>query len=122
MTAQNETATGTRVQPLVIKQVKVMPQTDRPTYGKVRVYFWPEGETVVENAVHGRWTRPHRLYRRHLPAVYQAAGIPQGVKANWNQRAGCECGCSPGFILEHRATFDVHVTVAWTGPATDPAQ
>ena len=77
-------------------------------YSKSRVYFLPD-ETIGEN-LENRRGRPYNEYRKMLPKVFKKAGIPE-VKANWRQTAGCSCGCSPGFILEHEGV-DIFVDIA----------
>lgn len=61
-----------------------------------RVYLWPEGEGVLDNFVN-RWSRPTTLYRKVAKAVLADLGIEGSLR--WDQRAGCSCGCSPGFVL-----------------------
>lgn len=73
---------------------------------KARVYFFVEDETVVDNMMKRR-SRPYKEYRKMLPTVLSMAGCsnPEEVaeSARWSQKAGCSCGCSPGFILNGRA-------------------
>lgn len=78
-------------------------------YGKVRLYFYPESETVMENFLGGRFSRPRDILR---PLVRQALvmATEQGMslklagekwpKFSWSQKAGCRCPCSPGFIMQ----------------------
>ncbi len=96
----------------------------KSTSAKPRVYFWPEGETVLNNMVN-RTSRPYKLYREFLPAVLSLASKLSGhagitdARANWSKHAGCTmCPCSPGFILSEVRDFgfDIHVTL--TGPAS----
>jgi len=64
---------------------------------KARIYVSPEGETVLENLMGGRYTRPYAAYRALvLPLIHELYG--QDIKLVWSQRAGCSCRCSPGFI------------------------
>jgi hypothetical protein len=84
---------------------------------KTRVFFFPRGETIMENFLSGRFNRPYDLYRMLLPEVYRRsglyiAGMMPSVKAYWSQRAGCSCPCSPGFIIDFVAGYDVFVTVS----------
>jgi len=85
---------------------------------KVRVYVWPVGENVLAN-VRNRRSRPYTDYRKLLPEILQEAGVIEkgdAFKASWRQTAGCNCGCSPGFILDGHWGFDVHVDVAYATP------
>lgn len=71
---------------------------------KARIYVWPKGESVLEN-LQNRRSRPIRTYRQALlPALAIETGIPMkelDPSLKWSQKAGCKCGCSPGFILNH---------------------
>ena len=91
---------------LRIKEVKVRKSEKAQ---RTRVYFFLEGETMLENLFH-RHNRPYREYRKLLKEVFAIAGITP-EKANWNQYAGCSCGCSPGFILTGDNNKDIFVTI-----------
>jgi hypothetical protein len=94
-------------------------RTDRATR-KPRVYFWAEGEPVLQNLIFRR-ARPSKLYRALLPEALAQLLADKSLrdvealvmaKATWSQRAGCSCGCSPGFVLDAvDVGYDVHVTV-----------
>lgn len=62
-----------------------------------RVYFWHEGESILEN-FGNRVARPTDVYRKFLPEVSKALGLPEDTPYRWSQYAGCSCPCSPGFI------------------------
>lgn len=93
----------------------------RPT--ATRIYFWPE-ESALEN-LENRRTRPYTTYKEFIPGVLEKAQMGpfrffHDVTARWSQKAGCGCGCSPGFILDGRlvprdindfGTYDIHVTI-----------
>lgn len=84
-------------------------KTRRPH--KVRMFFWPENETVLENLFEGRHNRPHAELKKLIPEALKAAKIEGEVtKAVWSQYAGCRCPCSPGFILDFHGPFDISVT------------
>lgn len=86
-------------------------------YGKVKVFLHPENESVMENYLDGRFTRPKELLRTILweavaEAVRQGAkfsGDLDNPKATWSQKAGCQCSCSPGFITNLMGYEDVFV-------------
>lgn len=82
---------------------------------KSRMYVWVEGENILEN-LENRHSRPTQVYRELLAPVFQMLGVE---KARWSQKAGCSCGCSPGFILDRKVFIDekyngndVHITIA----------
>ncbi len=79
---------------------------------KPRVYLWPEDESVMDNFFR-RWARPVKAYREVMPAVLKKAGLEDTVKFRWSQKAGCSCGCSPGFILQMSkySNFDIHADI-----------
>jgi hypothetical protein len=88
-----------------VESVKLVPENIRTgrrrVSHKTRIYFWPKGETIMDNLFNRR-SRPFNEYRKLLPAVFAAAGVEDTsrLSARWSQRAGCGCGCSPGFIVE----------------------
>jgi hypothetical protein len=86
-------------------------RTDRTT--KPRVYVWPS-ETVLEQLLNRR-ARPVSEYRKNiLPEVLKYLNLPADTKVRWSQNAGCQCGCSPGFILNTTSRTDLHVYLGET--------
>lgn len=78
-----------------------------------RVYVWPVGETILEN-LQNRRNRPVADYRRVVTKELRDAGLHGELK--WSQKAGCGCGCSPGFVYEapiyvDERPCDIHVHV-----------
>ena len=48
------------------------------------------------------WRRnnPFKDYREQvLPKAFPLLGLPADTKVRWSQKAGCSCGCSPGFVI-----------------------
>ena len=85
---------------------------------KPRIYVWLASETVGESLA-GRFQRDKRTYRAFAKAVLAELGIAD-AKFHWSQKAGCSCGCSPGFVLmstdrltEEGSTTaaDLHITL-----------
>jgi hypothetical protein len=78
------------------------------------VYFHKKDESILTNLFQ-RHYRPHQEYQKLLPQVYKQLSFPSGVEADWNQYAGCDCPCSPGFLLTFPDDFsyqqDIVVTV-----------
>ncbi len=70
--------------------------------GRVLAYVWPVGETIMENFVIGRRNRPYQDWRPLVQEFLVDLGLPEDIKLNWSQRAGCFCGCSPAFIVNRR--------------------
>lgn len=103
---------------LSIKSITLKPKSgasSKPNfYHRPRIYIGPDGETVMENLVKGRHTRPYTLYKKEvLPLLFRKLGLDaSSIKAGWSQKAGCSCPCSPGFIVKTGdIPFDIHVTV-----------
>lgn len=88
------------------------------------IYVWIEGENVLEN-LQNRRSRPSKAYKKFvLPLGLKEAGYSDEAakeiikKAYWSQRAGCSCGCSPGFLtkglkmgrldINFKATLEIH--------------
>lgn len=63
-----------------------------------RIYVFPKGETLFDNIVNRR-NRPTDMYRQIV-----MENIPDISNKNirWSQKAGCDCGCSPGFITKRK--------------------
>lgn len=108
-----------RILAMYIKSVMLRPKSgasSKPNatdfYHRPRIYVRPDGETVMENFMEGRHTRPYTLYKQELlPALFRLLGL-RDIKVGWSQNAGCSCSCSPGFIVkEGNVPFDIHVTV-----------
>ena len=86
-----------------------------------RLYFSPRGETVMENFLGGRHTRPYGAFRPFVMKAMAMAAAQgavmrmdgeQAPKAAWRQRAGCSCPCSPGFVLTN-VTGDHNIYVQY---------
>ena len=67
---------------------------------KMRVYLFPHGETLEEN-LERRRNRDVKLWRKIALQVMEKFGY-HNVQMIFSQYAGCQCGCSPGFIVEER--------------------
>ena len=79
-----------------------MTVTGKPV--RTRVYVFLEGESVLEDLVNRR-SRPHNLYKKEiLPALAEKFPLfPE--KLSWSQKAGCACGCSPGFVAASGSSY-----------------
>lgn len=77
---------------------------------RARMYFHTVGETILENLMERR-NRPTELYRGVMAQVLAQAGLHPDTKVFWSQKAGCGCGCSPGFVIKDHSRFDVWVDV-----------
>lgn len=91
----------------------------RDFWKKPIIYFAYKDESIFEN-FGNRAARPVDLYRKVIPEVLKAVDLPETTKVNWSQKAGCSCGCSPGFIVQTPAHFDIWVTVG--GPKREQSE
>jgi hypothetical protein len=92
--------------------------------------IWEEGESVLDN-LENRHFRPYNFYRQLAPEIssfikhdpkcqkfIKDAGAEYWFvetdylnKMKWSQRAGCRCGCSPGFKLQSLWYYNIGVTI-----------
>ena len=94
----------------------------RPAQGRAVIYVSVDSETILDDFAN-RHSRPYQLMR---PLVEQALrdANKQFKSLRWSQKAGCRCGCSPGFIVkgEYGNVRGYH---AWAtfgdAPSTNPA-
>lgn len=77
-----------------------------------RMYVDVAGENLAENLAF-RMHRPVDVYKAMLPEVRKMVEGLENATFRWNQRAGCSCPCSPGFVVTgssiHQA--DIFVTI-----------
>lgn len=89
-----------------------------------RITVFHEGESVGAQFALRR-SRPQHVYRTLVPRIVEkanallaAGGHPEiqpGYQADWSQKAGCWCGCSPGFIVSKSPAahgFQIMATVS----------
>ena len=112
-----------------VTNVSVKMQDGR-RHSRTRVYFFPKGENVLENLMH-RFSRPSKAYKQLLVEVLEKANLPyitdikaMAKKTVWSQRAGCQCGCSPGFVINGGWSYgrDIFVDVEGDDALVDPAK
>jgi hypothetical protein len=78
-----------------------------------KIYFNIKCETVFENLTNRR-TRPYNEFRKFIPSILESLALDIDPKNfRWSQKAGCDCGCSPGFVdKDYRMTFkDIYVDI-----------
>ena len=104
-----------------VKKIDIRRQDDKPSRTqrgrfrteKSKIYIFIEKETIIENLVNRR-SRPVTEYRKLLPEILKAFEEKTGYKpekVSWSQRAGCPCGCSPGFIIQGSYGWNVFVEI-----------
>ena len=82
-----------------------------------RVYIWPENFNVLDDLLErasGSFEMRDRrweFYRKEvMPGVLARLGQPD-LKFRFERKAGCACGCSPGFVLTNHKGSEVAVTI-----------
>jgi hypothetical protein len=76
-----------------------------------KVYIFEEGETILEN-LENRHSRPSDVYRDLISdQLMEKEIITSSRDLRWSQKAGCSCGCSPGFIVDGPKGKEVYVTI-----------
>lgn len=101
---------------LTVTEVKILKDEAGRFYHKTRVHIFPEGETLLEN-LQNRRSRPYKAYRKVVEQTLDSLGADRSkLDIKWSQKAGCSCGCSPGFIIDgfveklHRKNLYLTVT------------
>lgn len=97
----------------VEKNDRRFPKTTRQRreyLSKPRLYMSHRNESMVENLLNRR-SRPTAVYRELLPEIFEKLGLPATTKARWSQKAGCGCGCSPGFIINTHGRWDAFAEI-----------
>lgn len=80
----------------------------RPRRGRVHVF--PKGETIFDNLANRR-SRPYHDWKPVVIDALKQHGIHVD-KLRWSQKAGCSCGCSPGFLGEDLPwNRDIYITI-----------
>lgn len=92
-------------------------EDDDDWYDSPKLYFWFKDETILDH-LHNRYNEPHEAILPQLPAIFEQLGITGCAAPYWKQKAGCECGCSPGFVLPGAVSpedgpFDVFVDLEY---------
>lgn len=75
--------------------------------GKVTAYVSPVGETILENFAVGRRNRPYQDWKPVVLEFLEAMTGIDDLKLRWSQKAGCSCGCSPGFHVKRIVDGDI---------------
>jgi hypothetical protein len=93
---------------------------NEPFKDYTKMYIFHTGESILDN-LQNRRSRPHTIYKKELmpkileqiklnyPEVFKEIG---NKKWGWRQKCGCSCPCSPGFIAETGAMYDIFVNIA----------
>lgn len=79
---------------------------------RTRVYVSGSGAFDVLEDLRDRFRRPYVAWRPLVLDVLKSLGY-EDLKLRWSQRAGCSCGCSPGFIIEGGARYGLYDGDLW---------
>lgn len=85
---------------------------------KTRIFVFYKDETVRQ-LFERRFKRPVDGWREIAAGAANMCGLSTKGRTiaeavSWSRKAGCSCGCSPGFILKsdyYRPGFDIYVTI-----------
>jgi hypothetical protein len=90
----------------IVGNVNILMNNDNKKDKKTVLYFVVNEEKLIENLEHRR-NRPVQAWKRLIPEVLTKLGYDQNLSAKfrWSQKAGCSCGCSPGFIFTGNELF-----------------
>lgn len=113
----------------MLKIVETSLERDRESpNSRTRIYVSVKDESILENLINRR-SRPKNLYREVLADFFtkhatdlhlRLEDVPAIVKAStWSQKAGCNCGCSPGFVINRGWSYG---KVGWITVAGDEAK
>jgi len=105
---------------------------ERPSKGRMYIWGEPSPEAVGladrapapsrkgdDEALDAEWRRYNRAELKTLRAIADKAAEGLGVRVDrFSRKAGCSCGCSPGFVLEGAWNQDVFVHVENTLPVS----
>ena len=75
---------------------------------KMRVYLFPKKESVWEN-FENRRSRDRSLWRKIALQIMDKYGY-SNTNMVFSQKAGCQCGCSPGFIVDVKNGKELFIT------------
>jgi len=81
-------------------------QRDKPGK-KMRVYLFPTNENAMDNYLNRR-NRDRSVWRKITLQVMREYGF-QNSKITFSQKAGCGCGCSPGFIVDIKNGLEMFI-------------
>jgi hypothetical protein len=92
---------------------------NRGYHSKPRMYVHASNEFDCVEDLMNRRRRPFKVWRKAIRENLAGFGIDLEAMP-WSQTAGCGCGCSPAFVLNHQTIeiagevfrhFDVWVTL-----------
>jgi hypothetical protein len=77
------------------------------SHKKMRIYLFPKNETIREN-IENRRNRDRNLWRKITLQIMKEYGF-QNIEMTFSQKAGCACGCSPGFIVDIKNGLEMFI-------------
>ncbi len=101
--------------------VKAEMRTSSGKPRKPRAYIFEQGESILDNLARRRCRPPVDIYRVALKRGLEQLGENNPGAAStavWSQKAGCSCGCSPGFILDTTPSMNEYfIDIKWNEDA-----
>lgn len=82
---------------------------------KPRIYVWLVGSNILEDLSERPELDSDNPYYGLMADIVAHTGIQGEIKSTWNKKAGCQCGCCPGFVIKSTEIplghVDIHVQV-----------
>jgi hypothetical protein len=76
------------------------------------IYIFINSPTVMKE-IQAKTDKYQNVFRKEvLPTVFQKSKLPLDTKVVWSDKAGCSCGCSPGFLITGHKGMDIHVKLS----------
>ena len=101
---------------LKITEIRVIRKREQ-IFSKTRVYVSTDIDSgchfgMDDQAMDKAWRSHWKLIRTALPTLSEYVPMLQVATFGFSAKAGCSCGCSPGFIASEKTGHDVYITVA----------
>lgn len=80
----------------------ILVERERKGNSRVHVFVEEGTETVLDDLMNRR-NRPVEQWRTLATRTFRELGLdPEAayLALRWSQKAGCNCGCSPGFVMK----------------------
>jgi len=94
-------------------------ENEKDRFKKTRIHIDVVGENMIAN-FGNRAARPYLEWKPLVEAKLQELGIDY-ESIQWSQKAGCFCGCSPGFILKGHLGKTIWMDIEESPLTTNPA-
>ena len=73
------------------------------------IYIFINSPTVMKEIQEKKDKYQNVIRKEVLPTVFKKAKMPLNTRVIWSDKAGCSCGCSPGFLITGYNGMDIFV-------------